>query len=163
MKNNKNYCKFVSQVKSSQVKSSAKIVSLINNSFKIFLIALLILLFSISCKPKQDPNDGEDSEYSKDGLIPKAYWGTYYKTTGENITATVSSEAISFYQGSGIIYTFYTSDNKTSYSGGNIWNFRGRDGSGGIIKFGRNEKRQRVLYEDPAPNEKWTFIHNDDK
>ena len=38
MKNNKNYCKFVSQVK-----SSAKIV---------FLIALFILLFSISCKPK---------------------------------------------------------------------------------------------------------------
>ena len=55
MKNNKNYCKFVSQVKSSQVKSSAKIVS---------LIALFILLFSISCKPKQEPE-----KYSKSELI----------------------------------------------------------------------------------------------
>ena len=41
MKNNKNYCKFVSQVK-----SSAKIVS---------LIALFILLFSISCKSNENP------------------------------------------------------------------------------------------------------------
>ena len=61
MKNNKIYCKFVSQVKSSQVKSSAKIVS---------LIALLILLFSISCKPKQNPTP------SKDDLV--GTWKTTY-------------------------------------------------------------------------------------
>ena len=68
MKNNKIYCKFVSQVKSSQVKSSqvkasAKIVS---------LIALFILLFSISCKPKQNPD-----EPPEEPLIPKAYQGKY--------------------------------------------------------------------------------------
>ena len=51
MKNNKNYCKFVSQVKSSQVKSSQ-----VKSSAKIIsLIALFILLFSISCKSKQNP------------------------------------------------------------------------------------------------------------
>ena len=58
MKNNKTTVNSLvksSQVKSSQVKSSAKIVSLINNSFKAFLIALFILLFSISCKSNENP------------------------------------------------------------------------------------------------------------
>ena len=65
MKNNKNYCKFVSQVKSSQVKSSAKIVS---------LIALFILLFSISCKAKQNPKyselEGTWKSYTSDIALP---------------------------------------------------------------------------------------------
>ena len=67
MKNNKNYCKFVSQVKSSQVKSSqvkssAKIVSLI--------ALLFLLLFSISCKSKQNPNgDGTETKFKPSQLV----------------------------------------------------------------------------------------------
>ena len=46
--------------------SIPKIVSLINNSFKIFLVALLsfILLFSISCKSKEEPNGNTLSNYA---------------------------------------------------------------------------------------------------
>ena len=54
MKNSKIYCKFISQVKSSQVKSSRKIVSLI--------ALLFILLFSISCKAKQKPEEHSRTE-----------------------------------------------------------------------------------------------------
>ena len=52
------YRKFISQVK-----SIPKIVSFINNSFKVFLISLLILLFLISCK----------EEHSKSELV--GIWG----------------------------------------------------------------------------------------
>ena len=58
MKNNKNYCKFVSQVKSSQVKSSAKIIS---------LIALFILLFSISCKSNEKPPEPPTVKHELEG------------------------------------------------------------------------------------------------
>ena len=71
MKNKQKYCKFVSQVK-----SSPKIVFLINNSLKIFLIS--ILLFSICCKPKQEP-----TEETYNGLIPKEFSEKYILTKND--------------------------------------------------------------------------------
>ena len=62
------YCINIKQSKAKQSKAKPKIVSLINNSFK---IVLLILLFSISCKSKQKP------EEKYNGIIPKGFSGKY--------------------------------------------------------------------------------------
>ena len=61
MKNKENYCKFVIQFNSIQFNSIPKIISLI--------ALLFILLFSISCKSKQKPE-----EHSKAELVGS--WGT---------------------------------------------------------------------------------------
>ena len=62
------YCINIKQSKAKQSKAKPKIVSLINNSFK---IVLLILLFSISCKSKQKPEEKYNS------IIPKGFSGKY--------------------------------------------------------------------------------------
>ena len=54
MKNKENYCKFVIQFNSIQFNSIPKIISLI--------ALLFILLFSISCKPKQKPEEHSRAE-----------------------------------------------------------------------------------------------------
>lgn len=73
------YCKFIRQVK-----SSVKIVS---------LIALFILLFSISCKTKFNPSEALSEEtYS---IIPEEYSGKYsnslatYETTSSNCIISI--------------------------------------------------------------------------
>ena len=66
-----------------QSKAKPKIVSLINNSFK---IVLLILLFSISCKSKQKPEEKYNS------IIPKGFSGKYIYNN--NYFETTSSNAI---------------------------------------------------------------------
>ena len=77
-----------SQVKSSQVKSSAKIAFLINNFFKIFIISLFILLFSICCKPKQEPTEEIPTEETYNGLIPKEFSRKYIGGLGKNPAPT---------------------------------------------------------------------------
>ena len=67
-----------------QSKAKPKIVSLINNSFK---IVLLILLFSISCKSKQKPEEKYNS------IIPKGFSGKYIYTS-DYYFETTSSNAI---------------------------------------------------------------------
>ena len=64
-------------------KAKPKIVSLINNSFK---IVSLILLFSIRCKSKQKP------EEKYNGIIPKGFSGKYIYNN--NYFETTSSNAI---------------------------------------------------------------------
>ena len=69
-----------------QSKAKPKIVSLINNSFK---IVLLILLFSISCKSKQKP------EEKYNGIIPQGFSGKYILINdGNKYFETTSSNAI---------------------------------------------------------------------
>ena len=81
---NKNTVNLLSKAK--QSKAKPKIVSLINNSFK---IVLLILLFSISCKSKQKP------EEKYNGIIPQGFSGKYILINdGNQYFETTSSNAI---------------------------------------------------------------------
>ena len=67
-------------------KAKPKIVFLINNSFK---IVLLILLFSISCKSKQKPEEKYNS------IIPQGFSGKYILINdGNKYFETTSSNAI---------------------------------------------------------------------
>ncbi|TXJ32414.1 hypothetical protein EPJ69_06030 [Brachyspira aalborgi] len=81
------YCINIKQSKAKQSKAKPKIVSLINNSFK---IVLLILLFSISCKSKQKP------EEKYNGIIPQGFSGKYIygNNNRDNYFETTSSNAI---------------------------------------------------------------------
>ena len=91
MKNKENYCKFVIQFNSIQFNSIPKIVSLI--------VLLFILLFSISCKSKQKPEEHSRAELAGiwdtvGGTAPYIYvlddgdvmyrgpWSKYFDGTG---------------------------------------------------------------------------------
>ena len=142
------YCKFIRQVK-----SSVKIVS---------LIALFILLFSISCKTKFNPSEALSEEtYS---IIPEEYSGKYsnslatYETTSSNC----------------LIKIWRNYDNKTdtiikpivfSHTQGHV--YRDEDTSSpayGIYYFYTNDKSQRQMTFVPvyACDYRETYIHVDD-
>ena len=143
------YCKFIRQVK-----SSAKIVSLI--------ALLFLLLFLISCKTKFNPSEKLSEEtYS---IIPEEYSGKYsnslatYETTSSNC----------------LISIWRNYDNKTStfikpivfsHTQGHV--YRDEDTSDpfyGIYYFYTNDKSQRQMTFVPvyACDYYETYIHVDD-
>ena len=149
-----------SQVKSSQVKSSPKIVYLINNSFKIFLISLL---FSICCKPKQEP-----TEEIYNGLIPKEFSGKYIRWNGaeyinEDYFETTSSNTIISgtslaTAGKGIIPISH----RTTTSSRITYDALNNNNDCFIFYTNNQSKRELILGSRASSGWSRTFIHADD-
>ena len=144
-----------------QSKAKPKIVSLINNSFK---IVLLILLFSISCKSKQKP------EEKYNGIIPKGFSGKYiYENNNrDNYFETTSSNAIigspkAIRQGVLPLVLVGTNDNGDSINGKEITYRDLVEYYGYRYRFYTNKNDSKRTLNVWNPASLWNgYIHADD-